>query len=228
MAKKLLGLMVGALLCVGAANASTFWEYCGGGSAASTGMGSTPTSSGSASCASFTVPAGQTLVSVELFLEGDYQSASPGGSTLTYTFTVTGGNAPGFSLTQLLDSAEGSGGSSTFVFIPTGTATCTNGQTYSGNPAAPYTGQADTTDCKDSNSGVPVIGPGTYSSITVSATGGWAPGSVGLLPAGGESFNISALFTYGTTQVTPEPTTLLMIGGGLIGLAIAGRRKFRA
>ena len=204
MTKKLLGLFVVALFCVGMANASTFAEACPPGGIVQ-GPG-TPTINGDSVCAAFTVPMGDTLTSVQVNISGDWSLGVVGGNTLDYTFTITGGT-PAFTPMTLTEAVSGSSGFS-------------NSFTFAG---CPEVGTSDTATCTDNLS---LVGLATYASVVVTGSGSWAAGSAGLTPTGAEDFGVvSIIFTYGPTVTTPEPASLLMIGGGLIGLAVFARRK---
>jgi hypothetical protein len=204
MTKKLVGLLVVALFCVGMANASTFSEACPPGGIVQ-GPG-TPGISGNSVCAAFTVPMGDTLTSVEIFISGDWSLGVTGGNTLNYTYTITGGT-PAFTPSTLTESVQGNQGfSSAFIFA-----------------GCPEVGGSDTAACTQNLS---LNGLATYASVVVTGVGSWAAGSAGLSPTGAEDFGVvSVIFTYGPTVTTPEPASLLMIGGGLIGLAVFARRK---
>jgi len=57
----------------------------------------------------------------------------------------------------------------------------------------------------------------------VTATSSWGTGS--LLANGDDQVNLFFSYTLAPIVSTPEPASLLMIGGGLIGLASLIRRK---
>jgi hypothetical protein len=207
MKKKLIGLSLVTLVFTVAASASTMQQYCGGDTLTNTSTGfPDPFLTGfGISCASFTVPTGYTLTSVDLTINDDFSSAFGTGtstSQLTYTFT-------GFSLSQLTSTVSGIGSSGAPAFTGTG---CTLPGTF---------GNATAIDCTDTSVGVPSTTSFNGLSISVSET--WSAG--GLQSNGAETINISEFFTYTPTVSTPEPASLMMIGGGLIGLAMLARRK---
>jgi len=152
---------------------------------------------------------GDTLTSVLLTIQGDFSLAVPVGSnTLNYTFTLSGGS-PAFTPTTVTEAVVGSGGSS-------------SSYSFTGCPEVGINNQAACTDA------LALVGPATYASVVVTGVGSWAAGSVGLTATGFEDFGVTAVFTYGPTITTPEPASLLLIGGGLIGLAVLVRRKVKA
>jgi hypothetical protein len=210
MTKKLLGLLFASLILTAVASASTSQVYCGGDTLtnASTGFPDPFLSGFGISCPSFTVPTGYTLTSVDITVNDDFSSAVGTGtstSQLTYTFT-------GFSISQLTSTVSGIGSSNAPTFTGTGCSL----------PGAH--GNATAIDCTDTSVGVPSTTSFNALSISVSET--WTSG--GLQSNGAETINISEFFTYTPTVSTPEPASLMMIGGGLIGLAMVARRKRRA
>jgi hypothetical protein len=203
MTKKLLGLLVIALLCAAVASASTAAEPCGSaGLANPNGSNSTTTLTGSANaCTSFTLPATTVLTDVYITFKNDWQLGLTGTDTLTYSYTITGFN----------------------IGSETSTVTGT-GQFGSGSPVGSNNGctaNGDIVTCDDP--GLSVTGSFNAIGITINAV--WSAG--GLDVNGSEGTTINAFYTYATPGV-PEPASMLMIGGGLIGLALAGRRKWRA
>jgi len=207
MTKKLLGLGVTALFCVGMASAATFSESCPPG-ATVTGPG-TPAINGNEVCAPFTVPTGYTLTAIDLFESGDFSLGNSGGNTLNYALTFTGG---GVSLAtgSSTEAVEGSTFASTFAFTGTGCA---------------EVGGSDTEDCTSAVS----VGQGTtVTSIVTTWSGSWGGASTGLTNTGDEDFGSTIQFTYTANAQTPEPASLLMMGGGLIVGAVVLRRKRRA
>jgi len=220
MTKKLLGGLFLSLLCAAVGSAAIVVDNpcsISGGSASGPG---TPTVTGTATCNGFTLPANQTLLAVELFVQNDYQLGAGGGlNTIIYTYTVSNSNITGISST-----VSGGGGSGSYTTI-SNIAACTFGVDAGGFPSN------NTADCAGMGIVTGGVGPnhvgGSVSTIVLSGVGTWVSGSPGLQINGSEGFSISARFTYADLSA-PEPASMLMVGGGLIALALAGRKKFRA
>lgn len=216
MTKKLLGLLFVALLCTGVAGASILQENvgagtCTGGPSVSGSVSATPVITGTITCNGFTMPTGNVLFSVDVYVTNEgaglQQVATP--DTLIFTYSTNN-----FSLAGITSTISGTGGFSSYVFAPAG---CTGGIGQFGSLAT-------SADCNGTDTSV--VGQ-TVGALTFTGTGAWVTGSPGLYSNGSEDFNIAVTFTYGN-PVIPEPGSMLLVGGGLIGLAFAGRRKFRA
>ena len=84
MTKKLLGLLVIALMCAGIAGASTIQQLCPPVTTATATTGNiTPSISPTTlTCAAWSIPVGQTVTAIDLFFANDYQFANGGASTL--------------------------------------------------------------------------------------------------------------------------------------------------
>jgi len=217
MTKKLLGLLTAALFCVSLASASTSVTLSCTGAATANGSGSpTPTASGTSTCPGFTIPLGDTLTSVEIVEEGSFQLGQAGGNTLVWTFSTSTPNNVTSAATET-------------VTAPAGSA---NAWTWSGNTgcSAPDT-VLPVTDGEDCTTALSLANPSTTSfdspaGFTVGITGAWQGVSPGLNTGGSEGAQVDeVIYTYSPTISTPEPASLLMIGGGLLGLGLVSRRK---
>jgi hypothetical protein len=209
MTKKVLGLLIVTLMFSVAASAATVSEFCGGATLTNVSVGfPTPFLTGApVTCAGFTAPVGQTITSEDITVNNDFSSGL-GTTTDTVTFTY---NLVGFNFSSLTGTNSGVGVSGVPVFTGSAGSSCSIPGAF---------GNAVAIDCRD-NVSATTVGPIGFSVFST-----WTAG--GLQSNGAETINISAFFTYSVpTVTTPEPATLLMIGGGLIGLALVARRKKR-
>lgn len=216
MTKKLLGLLVVALLGVGLASGMSITQGCSGGAGANGAGGNLPSASGFSTCPSFTIPVGDTLTSVEIVMNGDYQLALSGGNTLVWTYTMNGaGNSATLNpQPSTQENVEGNSGVSS-AYVWSNPAGCS-----SPDNVFPLADGSDCTTGEGINSGT------LFQAFNVTISGAWAGGSAGISTSGSEGAQVvEAIYTYVPTGTVPEPATLLMIGGGLIGLAVYSRRK---
>jgi len=228
---KKIGLLVGVLglLLVSTASAGTESFFCGTvGSASgsvnfttSSGVLSGPGEAGDAStsggvgtitCNGFTVPPLQTLIGLTVTVGDAAQDALNASSVVTQTWTYSG--EPVTPTPAGTDSETSQGGTGMFItFNPCvgGTGNLLCNQPYTFTPVTQYNGGQTT---------------GGFSFIvTPSVTAG---GGAGVSLSGTDSAEVSITFTYVPTSSIPEPTSLVLIGSGLIGLGVFARRKRRS
>jgi len=226
MTKKLIGLLAVALFGITTMNAAPCTLGTSGTNTATGVPGNQaptlPNGSPAVFTCSFTIPSGDTLGTVTFGSSNSFQNATaPQTNNLQFSYTVTGFSG----VTTLTDTVQG---------------TATTGFPVGDNGADPDTAGLSGTftagaTCLQGNdvsfqcsTSTFAFTPGQTSfSFTVSGAATWLSGN--LTNGGGESFTVSVSDTYTVPPPpVPEPGTFVMMGGGLIGLVVAGRRKFRA
>jgi hypothetical protein len=169
----------------------------GAGTASVSGMGD-----GTIVCSGYTVPALQTLTAVTFFVTDDAQASQGTTSQITWTWTYSGESlspTPGASNSETGNNTNGFN-----TCVGTGTLSCNILSSFT--PTNVYSNGQMT---------------GTFSfNVTPAVTG-----ALGLGNGGGDSAQIQVEFTYVPTASIPEPSSLLLIGSGLIGLGAFARRK---
>jgi len=208
MTKKLSGWIVIALalLMTSYAGASSFSETCGS-VAAPTGTNPVLTGAGPITCPAFTVPANDTLTSVEMLIENTFSQGVTGQTnTIQFTYSGTGFDAvTGLTTTSTSNPTSGSDG----------------GATDTGNVTAQVPGSTCSEVASVDVACFEETPVGTSFSMTVSSS--WIQG--GTTSSGADGVTITAIFTYVPTATIPEPTSLVLIGSGLLGLGYLARRK---
>ena len=220
MTKKFLGLMFVALLCVGIAGAATLTETCAPTTNSANNVGGlTPfsTVAGYATCAGFSMPASNTLISIQLYITNSFSGAFSDGNqinTILYSYTISGFGT----LTTAASTLQGTVNSGLDLFSPNSSPCTPNQDSIGFEQATLYCIQTP---------GQVATSPTAVTSVVISGISSWVSGSAGFNTGGNSSFTVLAKFTYGDLSA-PEPASMLLVGGGLIGLALASRKRFRA
>ena len=154
-------------------------------------------------CPAFVIPVGNTLSDVTLSFQNDWQLGATGVDTLVFSYAITGFNIPG-----MVATVSGSG--------------LTGSMPPAGAIPLACTVVGEIVTCDD-----PVSLTGTFNGIGITVNAIWAMG--GLDFAGSEGTTIGETLTYDLTpggkSGTPEPTTILLVGVGLVVVSLATRRK---
>jgi|SRR5271157_2603365 len=202
--KKLLMLTVAFMLVAGIASASTVTLLCTvvGGT-----IGSNSFASGAINCPDWN-PAGYTGYFLDSVQVNGNDSFAGGLGTGTFTFSYTGINPDFLVPASGTNGCSGSGGSNSCSDAVTG---------FVGAVSAYIFGPTDGTPADLSNySGT---GTWTFASVSGTLTSGSGLGTGGVIVT-----QASVTYDYFPTQTTPEPMSMLLVGGGLLGLGLAASK----
>jgi hypothetical protein len=219
MTKNLAGLMLLVLAGAWAVNAAPITVDCsltgGDNSVTSTTNSGTPTTTGTYTCTLPTLPAGNSLTSLDLIFDDDY-SLGTIASNNEVEFSYSTSDFTG--ATSLTTEVIGFGGSPPFGV----SSTTGNIVGQSGTPTCSEDAE-NAFDCQE-----PAGDFTSTSTFTVTGSTSWVMGS--LQDGGKDDFSISYAYTYAPTPATPvpEPATLMLVSSVLAGLALAARRRRKA
>ena len=193
--------MVALVLLAPMANASTLCGAAGAGGAGNVALIGQPVTM---SCPTFVVPAGEYLSSIDVTLVDDAQGPAGAGSYVSWVWTAVSGFPTAVNGTT-----------------QTNTETSTSGFTFNSCTGVGISTTCGPTDLIFSES----LGSGnTFNAVvmTVSALPSTPPE---LLSNGGDSAEMYITPTFSSNA--PEPVTLSLMGGALLGLALFGKKLSR-
>ena len=220
--KKILLLVTVLMMVVGVASANTVTLLCGSlgslpnsgtstflNGVAANGSGGTASITGSVgtiTCNSFAVPNGYTLTTISLIGSDDASQPLDGGSGIQWTWNKTAGLTLSPPLTTTVNQETASGFSFGTCTSLSGDLPCDNTATY----------------------GLTIGGGSSTGAFTFTVSSAIAGGDgTGVGPTGNTNAQLGIDFEYFQNSTTPEPMTMMLVGGGLLGLglAVSKRRK---
>jgi hypothetical protein len=197
MMKRVLVLIVMGMFLAGLASASSIFENC------TVGVNDPYVFSGGAGSTTFTcpgatgLPVGAVVTEVILWEAGDYQYGTTGSNEIQIVDTISSGTWTNVDWASSTHTCDVSGGGSS------NTTPCTYTAVYP--PSDVYSYDTNAAD------------------ISTFAASGFTVGSVSTIVAGGAAGSTSGL--YVEYDYAPEPTTMAMVGGLLIGLGTLVRKR---
>jgi len=197
--KNALLVLIGGLLMTGAAGASTLYINCGGASSTANGSGAAQILTTNISCPQLTVPTGQTLFDIVLYLQDDYSLGNALDGTNSWVFNWI--NIPAGFVASGAYSDTVSGGANSTTYTPSGGSYYQVGEMFSSFGA--------------------FLGSGTVPTATISTDNisGALVATFGHLDT-----NVFIQYDYGQSGV-PEPVTLSLVGGGLLAVGLFARKR---
>jgi hypothetical protein len=219
MTKKLSGLLLVGLFSIPLLNAGTACSVTATPTTVTaTANGQQATfSGGTFTCTLPTIPISDTFTEADFSVDNSYSLGTSGQTnTLDFTYSVSGFGTGG--TTGLTTSLSGPG---------------TNGSSGQNPTVGGVVAQAPGSACTSTDfADVDCVAaaPGSLSSggtFTVTGTSTWSlTGDQGNLQNGGtDQFSVFLNFSYAPIVSTPEPASLLLIGGGLLAFGMVSRRK---
>lgn len=208
--KILAGLAVAACMMVSSASAATLYvvglcETAGGTFGFTNPNPNTPIS-GSWTCpTAASLGVSPTVTSEFIVYDGDYSSGLTTPVTETTNFGLTGLGGANFAFATDTITTTGQSSSQSI--------TCVSGGTFNQStnlPPGVLSGCYDNATSGTLGAGATVLYTNTFNSGTALSGTGYA----------------EIVYDYSVTSGTPEPVSMLLLGGGLLGLSIIGRKKF--
>ena len=213
--KKVLVLFAGGLLLAGAALANQVTIDCGGATSTGTPPANDSLAATSVYCNtnSFVLPGGWQVTDLVLLYQDDYSSGLPVSNAFTFVWSGVGTVGADFNVNSagafpLSETVTGNSGSNSY------------------NPIGLYLGEPGIWEVgEDTTASTFATYVDTISLIAnVRSSGGCCLANNGSLTA--EAY---LLIDYNVINLTPEPVSMLLVGGGLVGLGlVASKRRKKA